>query len=265
MYFFDEKSSQIYLEDSSNQLVKAGNPNYFLTICRHEVGVNTFLYIVTPKKVIEVNCVEKTQSELMVNSKDNFFKAFKGMTSIVFQDRLCLIGGFNKKTGRNERCFQMCPIKKPKWTQGEYFNVGRSNSAVCSIHDSLYICGGWGLSLLSSIEKYKNSNWVCLSFRITPYSSCAMVPISNTRVLILGQDENLDYCVEEVNFCRKSVKKCDNLAISSTKNYNFLCHNRTFASFDSQKAVHKVEMVERNWSDLEAFFLTREKLNLKLI
>lgn len=265
MYFFDQKSSKIYLEEGVNQQVNAGKPFYFLAICRFETGLNTLFYIVTEKKVFEINCGEKTQKELFANSKVNYFKAFKGMGSIVFQGKLCLIGGFNKSSERNERSFQLCPINLPQWTQGVPLNIGRSSPAVCSMDDSLYICGGWGSSLLSSIEKYKNHIWVCLSFRISPSNSCSMVPISGARVLIFGQVNNEPHCVQEVNFCRKSVKKHKNLPIANISNYNFLFNNRTLIAFDLQKTVQRVEMKKSDWPDLESFLLIREKLYLKLI
>lgn len=268
MYFLDTTSSRIYLNDEISQKISLGNPSNILAICRYEIQDKTYFYIIIRNCIYLVDCVQKTKTVFFTNSDSNRFLRYLGMAAIVFKGNLCLIGGTNKDKAKsgNERVFQMCSVNDPTWRLGEKLNIARSHSSVCTVGDSIYICGGWGSALLNSIEKYENCVWVCLSFRVNTVIKCSMIQVSPTRVLLVGCGQQNVYMVQEICLTKNSVKVLEsNLPIAETENFNFLYNEGILSVFDLNKSVKMFGIGKTEWSDIEALFIIREALNFKII
>lgn len=266
MFFLDTKSPQIYLNGQVDQTLSLGNPSNIRAVCRYQVLNNTFFYIILWNDIYRVDCIERSNHLFFTNSNGEYFKSFIGMACIVFQEKLCLIGGFNKKTKKNERTFQMCSLSSPRWESGEKLNVARSYCSACSVNDSIYVCGGWGSTMLDSLEKYENGLWVCLAFRVSLVDKCSMIQVSGTRVLLFGRDTKNDWITQEICVSRNKVKVLEErFEFGETEKFNFIYNDGVLNVFDNKKSLKSFQLRATEWSDLEAFFMMREALSLKLI
>jgi hypothetical protein len=183
------------------------------------------------------------------------------MCSLVFEKKLCLIGG--SKDVKPQRTFQITSLKEPKFLLGPALNTARVRPAACVSGNFIYVAGGWALSNVNSVERFNGDFWVTLDFSFGIFRNLALVSFSPARIFILAGDDKNE--VFQVNLNKKNVEFLKKInSFQDFSGFNVCFEQESLACFSNWKTC-KERVVESRWDEREIFLILRERLSLKLL
>lgn len=188
-FFIDEKSKTVFYDQARKFNLKNSIAPPINSICRSHCNSNTF-YIFAPNLLLTID-LSFPDAPLIQDVSQKLKSLFRyrfNASSIHFGNSLYLIGGtFDSKISN---ICEKIDLSALTTTEIPSLNLPRASCGITSTYNAIYVMGGWGSSMLKTIEKFQNHIWTCLSWKLPiPLTCFGIVKISENQILIVGGRE----------------------------------------------------------------------------
>ena len=271
-YFIQESSKKLFSDGVMVTSLKKSIRSNIISICRSHDRDSLF-YIFTTRSLIAVEVTPEglVHSEAITpdNTKPLPFMPRRCSSSIHINNDLYLIGGM--KDNKSTNICEKINLESSKWSRCMSLNFARSLCGIASTGNSIYVIGGWGLTLLRNIEKLVNSEWIILSFQCPePLASIGVAKVSENQILIAGGRNNSDkkysnkiwkLKIDTGEFSEEAIMEKD----EPLSNHSAFYKSGVVSILDSDDNFSKYRINCDPWHDKRGFLELRKLLSITLV